>query len=145
MIHSEFYIARIHNKWKPGVSEILFNRFKTYNKGNFNFEPTHLWVVEEGYEEGIKFIEEKVFSELYPFLENPEFHNQPTEYVDPQFEHINGEYIKDIVERVIQENPRLKKTVRKVKQEYISEAVADPYFLESARIYSEKYLEDYYK
>lgn len=141
MIHSHFYITKHHTKWKPGVSDQIYNRFKGYNKGNFNFAPYHLWVAEEGYEEGIDFIEQKVYAELYDFLENPEFHNQPTEYVDPSFEHVDGEYIRKIVEEIIESNPRLKSTIRKVKQEYIDEAVSDPGFLESVRMYPEKYLE----
>ena len=67
------------------------------------------------------------------------------EYVNPEFTHINSDYIKNLIETIICESPQLKSTVRKVKDEYINEALNDPYFLESVRLYPEKYLEDYYK
>ena len=128
MIHSHFYITKHHTKWKPGVSEQIYNRFKGYNKGNFNFAPCHLWVAEEGYEEGIDFIEQKVYAALYDFLENPEFHNQPTEYVDPSFEHVDGEYICKIVEEIIEEmieEAILEEIAEEIVEEMIEEAILE--------------------
>lgn len=145
MTHSIFYNTLIHQKHKFGVSDEIFGRFKTYNKGNFSHKPNNVWVVDSGFEEGITLLEDLVFSELYDYLENPEFHDRPTEYVDPKFTHITAEFMKDLIERIIKEHPVLQKTIRRVKDEYVSEATSDPYFLESVRLYPEKYLEDYYK
>lgn len=140
------YNGTIHGKDKFGITEKeIFGRFKTYNKGNFNHKPDNIWVCDEGYAEGSTYIENSLMSVLYDFLENPNFNDKPTEYVNPEFTHIDSDYIKNLIETIIRESPQLKRTVRKVKDEYINEALNDPYFLESVRLYPEKYLEDYYK
>lgn len=145
MSFSLFYITKIHDKYKFGVSDEIFSRYKSYNKGNFSHKPNSIWVCDEGYEEGIAHIENSVKSLLYEYLENPNFNDTPTEYVNPEFSQVDYGYIKNLTEKIICESPQLKRTVRKVKDIYLNEALSDPYFLESVRLYPEKYLEDYYK
>jgi hypothetical protein len=143
VIYTFFYIALIHGKWKLGITDNIFDRFKTYNKGNFNFIPFYILVSEEGFEEGIIFIEDQTLSPMYPFLENPDFRNKPTEYVDPKFTHIDGKYIKKETLSVIDSNPSLQHTIKKLKEQYIMEAVTDSSLLESVRLHPEKYLEGF--
>lgn len=133
------YIAYIHGKWKPGGCEHVKPRFKTYNKGNFKFLPSVLYVVEEGHEEQGGILESKVKTNLYAFLENPEFHNSPTEYVNPKFEHINDTYIKDVMEKIILENNL---SFRRIKEEFLKESVKDGKFLDKVRLFPDKYLEE---
>ena len=134
------YLALIHGKWKQGVCEVVKDRFKGYNKGNFNFYPCLLHVIEEGHEEQVSILETKILANLYDYLENPDFYTKPTEYVDPKFEHIDENYIKNIIEEIIKENNL---NFRKVKEEFLKESTKDHDFLEKIRMFPEKYLEGF--
>jgi hypothetical protein len=138
MIYAFFYIALIHGKWKPGVSDELKIRFAGYNKGNYNFVPSILYVMAEGYEEQAKLIENKVKAMLYDYLENPKHYNTPTEYVDPNNIMIDDTYIKEIAEKFILDNNF---SVSKVKSEYLTEAITDTNFLDKVRMFPNKYTE----
>jgi len=138
MIFNFLYIALVHSKWKPGKCEIVKNRFKGYNKGNFKFAPSFLYVVEEGHEEQVTILEVKVKSILYDYLENPEFHKSPTEYVNRKFKHINGVYIESIVDKIIAENNL---AIKKIKSDYMTDSVKDAKFLDKVRMFPKKYLE----
>ena len=136
MIYNYVYVAPIHNKWKPGVCDTVKGRFKTYNKGNFNFKPTTLYVVEEGYEEQCSILETKVITELYEYLENPNFYIDPTEYVNPDFPQIDDIVIDELISIIICEhNLRF----RKVKEEFLTESISDGNFLEKIRLFPDKY------
>jgi len=132
------YGALIHGKWKAGVCEHVKPRFKTYNKGNFKFAPAFLYVVDEGHEEQSKILEDKVLSKLYDFLENPNFLNDPTEYVNPEFDFIDGDYLDELMKQIIIDNNF---KFHKVKPEYITESIKDVKFLENIRLFPSKYLE----
>lgn len=138
MIYAFFYIALIHGKWKPGISDELKIRFAGYNKGNYNFVPSILYVISEGYEEQAKLIENKVKAMLYDYLENPKYYNTPTEYVNPNYIMIDDAYIKAIVEQFILDNNL---SVSKIKSEYLTEAIKDTTFLDKVRMFPSKYTE----
>ena len=83
-------------------------------------------------------IEKKVLSIVYDYLENPEFYNTPTEYVNPEYIAIDGDYIKNIVEKFVLENHL---SVSRIKQEFIEESVRDVDFLSKIRMFPKKYTE----
>lgn len=138
MIHAFYYIGLVHGKWKPGKSDNIKFRFNAYNNGNFKFIPSFLYVVDEGYEEQSGMIEKKVLSIVYDYLENPEFYNTPTEYVNPEHIAIDGFYIKNIVEKFVLENHL---SVSRIKQEFLEESVRDVDFLSKIRMFPKKYTE----
>lgn len=138
MIYNFIYGAVIHGKAKPGVCDEVKPRFKGYNKGNFKHVPSFLYIVGEGHEEQTSIVEIKVKTQLYEYLENPNFHNQPTEYVDPQFAHIDVNYIECLIEKVITDNNLC---FSKIKEEYMKEALIDAKFSEKVRMFPEKYVE----
>lgn len=128
----------IHGKAKPGVCDEVKPRFKSYNKGNFKFIPAFLYVVDEGHEEQTSIVEVKLKTQLYDYLENPNFYTQPTEYVDPKFAHIDLKYIEGLIQQVISENNLC---FYKVREEHLKDSLKDPKFLEKTRMFPEKYLE----
>ena len=138
MIYAFYYSALIHGKWKPGKSDNIKLRFNGYNKGNFKFSPSFLYVVDEGYEEQSGMIEKKVLTILYDYLENPEFYNTPTEYVNPDYVTIDAKFIKEIVEKYILDNHL---SVTRIKQEFVEESVRDVDFLTKIRMFPNKYTE----
>ena len=75
---------------------------------------------------------------LYDYLENPEFYNTPTEYVNPDYVTIDANYIKEIVEKFILDNHL---AVSRVKQEFVEESVRDVDFLTKIRMFPNKYTE----
>lgn len=138
MMYNFIYGAIIHGKAKPGVCDEVKPRFKGYNKGNFKHVPSFLYIVDEGHEEQTSIVENRIIAQLYDYLENPNFHNQPTEYVDPKFSHIDLNYIENLITKIISDNGL---AFSKVKDEYIKDSMKDPKFSEKVRMFPEKYLE----
>ena len=138
MRYNYIYIALIHGKWKPGVCDLVKPRFKGYNKGNFKFLPSVLYLVEEGHEEQVSIVEDKVLANLYNYLENPNVYINPTEYVNPEFSHIDDKYIEQLILKIIDDN-HLK--FCRVKEEYLIDSVSDSKFLEKNRMFPQIYLE----
>lgn len=135
-MYNFIYNALIHGKRKPGVCEHVKPRFKLYNKGNFKFAPDSLYVVEEGYEEQCRILEIKLMTELYDYLENPNFYPDPTEYVNPDFTQIDGTVVDELITIIITENNL---NFRKVKDQFLQESVSDKDFLEKIRLFPNKY------
>ena len=138
MLYNFIYGAIIHGKAKPGVCDEVKPRFKGYNKGNFKHIPAFLYIVGEGHEEQTSIIEAKVKTQLYDYLENPNFHNQPTEYVDPKFAHVDLSYIEDVIQKIITDNNLC---FYKVKEEYLKDSLKDAKFSEKIRMFPDKYLD----
>jgi len=138
MLYNFIYGAIIHGKAKPGVCDEVKPRFKGYNKGNFNHVPSFLYVVNEGHEEQTSIVEIKLKTQIYDYLENPNFYTQPTEYVDPKFAHIDLNYLEGLIKKIISENNL---SFSKVKEEYLKDSLKDSKFLEKIRMFPEKYLE----
>lgn len=138
MLYNFIYGATIHGKAKPGVCDEVKPRFKGYNKGNFKHIPAFLYIVCDGHEEQTSIVENKIKAELYDYLENPNFHRNPTEYVDTKFAHIDLPYIEKLIIKIILENNLC---FNKVKEEYIKDSLKDGKFSEKIRMFPDKYLE----
>jgi hypothetical protein len=108
------YIGIVYGKVKPGISGKLSSRIKSYDKGNNNPVFHEVYVAKEGYDEHVVNCERYVNRQLFPYLENPQGNRTPSEYVDPQYSHIDTIYVKKIVEDRVKSHPlqmyRLKKT-----------------------------------
>ena len=108
------YIAEVYGKLKPGITQKLSSRIKSYDKGNNNPSFHSVYVAMEGYDEHIKNCERYINRELFPYLENPQGNRKPSEYIDPKHVHITIKHIQTLVEDRIKCHPlkiyRLKKT-----------------------------------
>jgi hypothetical protein len=139
MVHNYIYLALVHGKWKFGACGIVKARFKPYNSGNYNFSPSLLYVVDEGHEEQVSILENKITSKLYDYLENPSFLNKPTEYVNPDFTYVDNSYIENVIETIIKDRKLL---FLKVKQKYLKESIKDNDFLYKIRMFPKTYLDN---
>lgn len=108
------YIAEVYGKLKPGISNKVSSRIKSYDKGNNNPVIHALYVSLDGYDEHINNCERHINRELFPFLENPQGNRKPSEYVDPKHVHVTTKYVQNLIEDRIKSHPlkiaRLKKT-----------------------------------
>lgn len=110
------YIATVHGKVKPGKSKSLKARLVGHDKGNTKPVVHYLYVAEEGYEEHINNLESHIKRQLFPFLENPNGHHTPSEYVDPKFTQIDIEYVRKIAEDRIKSHPL---RIHRLKSEFL--------------------------
>ena len=107
------YVARVYNKWKPGISDKLVVRHGSYSKGNNDIQYTRLYVAVDGYTYHVNNCENYLKRVLLPYLENPKGARNPSEYIDPKFTEIDDKYVSSIIEERITTHPlkimRLKK------------------------------------
>lgn len=110
------YIAIVHGKVKPGKSKVLKSRIVGHDKGNTKPVVHYLYVAEDGYEEHINNLESYIKRQLFPYLENPNGHHTPSEYVDPKFTQIDVEFVRKIAEERIKSHPL---RIRKLKSTFL--------------------------
>lgn len=134
------YIAEVYGKLKPGISNKISSRIKSYDKGNNNPSMNALYISMTGYDEHIVNCERYVNRELFPYLENPQGNRKPSEYVDPKNIHITTKFVQNIVEERIKSHPlkivRLKKIFLPITR-YNAKTIE-----EGIKNFPDKYLEE---
>ena len=134
------YIAEVYGKVKPGTSKKPKSRIISYDKGNNNPIIHYLYVAMDGYDGHGNNCESYVMRELFPYLENPQGNRKPSEYVDPKYDQITPDYVRDLVEDRIKCHPLKMRRVKKVFlpiTRYNMKTVVD-----GIKNFPDKYLED---
>lgn len=134
------YIAEVYGKIKPGITKKAKSRIISYDKGNNNPIIHYLYVAMDGYDGHGNNCESYVMRELFPYLENPQGNRKPSEYVDPKYDQITPDYVRDLVEDRIKCHPLKMRRVKKVFlpiTRYNMKTVVD-----GIKNFPDKYLED---
>jgi hypothetical protein len=141
-IRDQFYLTEYHNRKKFGITGNSHNRFGTsqYNTGGFDNTVGILYFNLEGYSGHTSYLEKLVKRELFDYLirseKNP---NKVLEYVDPKFDHVDIEYMRQVVEKLIVQH---KLKIKRLKTVFLPSVQMDKDFVSKVRENPEKYLEE---